>query len=83
MKECAAKKVKTIHLFTSGFSETGEEEGIRLEKEIAEIARQGSVRIIGPNCMGIYCPGSKISYDASFPKDSVVWGFFPRVGEIQ
>jgi Acyl-CoA synthetase (NDP forming) len=80
MKECVSKKVKTIHLFTSGFSETGEEEKIRLEKEITEIAHQGGVRVIGPNGMGIYCPSSGISYDATFPEESGGVGFLSQSG---
>ncbi len=80
MRECAAKKVKVIQLFTSGFSEMGKEEGIRLEKEITEIARQGGVRVIGPNCMGIYCPSSGISFDDAFPKESGCVGFLCQSG---
>ena len=80
MRECATKSVKVIHLFTSGFSETGKEEGIRLEKEIAEIAYRGGVRIIGPNCMGIYCPSSRLSFDAAFPKENGCVGFLCQSG---
>jgi len=80
MKECATKRVKVTHLFTSGFSETGEEKGIHLEKEITEIAHQGGVRVIGPNCMGIYCPSSGISFDAAFPKESGNVGFLSQSG---
>src|SRR4030043_1743570 len=35
MRECVAKGVKLVQIFTSGFSETGEGKGIRLEREIA------------------------------------------------
>ena len=54
VEECAGKRVKAIHLCTAGFSETGEEEGSRLEAELANVARTKSTRVIGPNCMGIY-----------------------------
>jgi acyl-CoA synthetase (NDP forming) len=80
MRECVAKGVKLVQLFTAGFSETGQEKGIRLEKEIAEIARRGNVRVLGPNCMGIYCPDSKVSYVASFPKESGSVGFLCQSG---
>jgi len=80
MRDCVTKRVKVIHFFTSGFSETGEEEGIRLEKEITEIAHQGGMRIIGPNCMGIYCPSSRISFDAAFPRESGCVGFLCQSG---
>ena len=43
-----------MSLFTSGFAETGEAEGIRLQEEIAATAREGGIVLIGPNCMGIY-----------------------------
>jgi acyl-CoA synthetase (NDP forming) len=80
MRECAAKGVKLIQLYTSGFSETGQEKGIRLEKEIVELARRGGVRVLGPNCMGIYCPSSKIAYETFFPKESGNVGFLSQSG---
>jgi acyl-CoA synthetase (NDP forming) len=80
VRECVAKRVRVIHLFTSGFSETGKEERIRLEREIVEIAHQGGVRVIGPNCMGIYCPISGISFDADFPRESGSVGFLSQSG---
>ncbi len=52
--DCAAKKVGGVSLFTSGFAETGEEEGSRLQEEITATAREAGIVLIGPNCMGIY-----------------------------
>jgi len=62
--ECIQKGVKCIHAFTSGFSETGLPEGIQLEKQLAALIR-GKVRMIGPNCMGIYCPKSGLSFNST------------------
>lgn len=59
LDDCIQKKVRVIQMFTAGFSETGEE-GQRLEKEIIRRARQGGIRVIGPNCIGVYCPASKM-----------------------
>ncbi len=56
IEDCVAKGVKTVHVFTSGFSETGKADRIELEAQIAETAMAGHVRVIGPNCMGIYHP---------------------------
>lgn len=56
LRDCAAKGVGGVHLYTAGFSETGTEEGIRLEQEILEIARAGNLNIVGPNCLGIFNP---------------------------
>jgi acyl-CoA synthetase (NDP forming) len=52
--DCAARKVGGVALFTSGFRETGEEEGIRLQAELGRIAREANLPLIGPNCMGLY-----------------------------
>lgn len=62
VSDCIKKGVKGVHLFTSGFSETGLPEGIKREKELADMAR-GRIRIIGPNCMGSYCPKSGLSFN--------------------
>ncbi len=65
---CAEKKVKTLHLFTARFSETGYEKEAELERELLARARKYGIRIIGPNCMGIYYPKVGISFMSGFPK---------------
>jgi len=62
--ECIRKGVKCIHSFTAGFSETGLAEDIERERELAALIR-GRVRMIGPNCMGVYCPESGLSFHPS------------------
>jgi len=62
VEECITKRVKVIHSYTSGFSETGLEEGIRMEKELGSLIR-GKIRLVGPNCMGIYCPRSGLTFN--------------------
>lgn len=66
LTECIAKGVRTAHVFTAGFSETGLQERKLLEDEVKEIAR-GRIDLIGPNCMGIHCPRSGLTFipDAS------------------
>ena len=59
LDDCAAKKVKVVQFFTAGFSELGDE-GRELEEQMLVKARQGRFRIIGPNCVGAYCPESKL-----------------------
>ena len=60
LKDCIATGNKNIHIFSSGFKETGEEEGIRLQKEIETIAREGGLHVVGPNCMGFYVPKRRL-----------------------
>jgi len=62
LNECIEKGVKAAHIFSAGFSETGIEERIRLENKVKEVAK-GRIRLIGPNCMGIYCPKSGLSFN--------------------
>jgi len=80
VEDCAEKGVQVIHFCTAGFSETGEEPRIKLESELAEIARRKGIRILGPNCMGIYCPQSRLSYSPAFPKESGPVGVISQSG---
>ncbi|NOQ43977.1 MAG: acetyl-CoA synthetase [Dehalococcoidia bacterium] len=80
LEDCIAKGVKTVHLYTSGFAETGEEDRARLQDELVSIARSGGIRILGPNCMGIYYPRSGISFCADFPKDTGTVSFITQSG---
>ena len=70
MRDCAQKGVKGIHLFTARFSETGRKDAADLEKEILRIAKEGGVRIIGPNCMGVYYPKMGMAFQPQFPRES-------------
>lgn len=55
----AGSRVKSAIVISGGFGESGAQ-GIAAEKELAEIARKGQIRIIGPNCMGIFDTISKV-----------------------
>ena len=59
VKDCTVKGVKGAVVCTSGFAESGAE-GLRKQQELVAAARAGDTRIIGPNCVGIYCPESKL-----------------------
>lgn len=59
-----------VTLFTSGFSESGTEEGRREEAKLVEMARRGGIRLIGPNCLGVHCPGAGISLEGLVPRES-------------
>ncbi len=73
LEDCITAGVKNVHIFSSGFSETQEEEGRQLEAKITEIIKRGNLRVVGPNCMGLYVPASKFT----------AWGAPPRgVGKL-
>jgi acyl-CoA synthetase (NDP forming) len=52
LKECVEKKINWVIIFSSGFSETGDPEGKRLEQELIKIIEGTDTRVIGPNCLG-------------------------------
>lgn len=62
LEECKLKNVKAVHLFTARLGETGRPQALELEKQIKDTAGRLGVGLIGPNCMGIYCPESKIAF---------------------
>ena len=76
--EAAAKKgVKALCTFTAGFSEVGEE-GRRMQRRLADIARDSGMRILGPNCLGYFNARTKLY--ATF-STSIDHGR-PRVGNV-
>ena len=60
LEDCARKGVKAAIVHGAGFAELGEE-GRFLQEGMAETARTSGMRIVGPNCMGIACPSSRIN----------------------
>lgn len=62
VEECAEKGVVACVILSAGFGESGSEAGRQLEAEILRLARRGGVRLIGPNCMGIYCSAGRLGF---------------------
>jgi len=73
--------VKAVIIFSAGFGEKGEE-GKNAEEELLKIARKYQMRLIGPNCMGFYCPETKLSFFPALPKESGSLGFISQSGSI-
>lgn len=51
VEECIKKKIKAVTIISSGFSEIGENER---ELELKKLSKSKKIRILGPNCIGIY-----------------------------
>jgi acetyltransferase len=71
--ECADAGTKSAVVISAGFKERGAE-GLALEQRIQEQLRRGSMRLIGPNCLGIMNP--TIGLNATFAKDG------PKPGSV-
>lgn len=50
LRACADKKIPFALIYSSGFSETGDR---ALQEEVSAIARDGGIRVLGPNCQGL------------------------------
>ncbi len=68
LEDCGQKGVRLVHLFTARFSETGRAEAAELERTIERLARQYGLRILGPNCMGLYYPAWGLSFSDALPR---------------
>ena len=73
LEDCISANAKNIQIYTAGFKESGDEDGIALEEKLKEIAKRGGLRIVGPNCMGLHVPASRLTTWLSFdPKPGSV-----------
>lgn len=73
LRDAVAKGAKGAVIITAGFREVGPE-GLAAEKEITRIAREGGMRILGPNILGIIDTKSRLN--ATFAAAQ------PEVGDI-
>jgi acetyltransferase len=71
--ECVDAGVKAAVVISAGFRERGPE-GAELEQQIQQQLRRGTMRMIGPNCLGIMTPA--IGLNATFAKST------PKAGNV-
>lgn len=64
VEDCARNGVKVCVIFTAGFAEMGEE-GAKAEARITAIARDASMRLVGPNCMSVFSAPAAMNLVAS------------------
>ena len=72
--QCGEAGVRGLIVVSSGFQETGEVGRLLEEQVCLETARFPSMRLIGPNCLGIIVPGQQLN--ASFA------GAMPKAGQV-
>jgi acyl-CoA synthetase (NDP forming) len=56
LEDCAKLGARNVHICSSGFDETREVEGGKLQERLRNIALREGLRAIGPNCMGYHVP---------------------------
>ncbi len=80
VEDCVFKNVRSVHFFTARMAETQMADRLDLEDRIVHLARQGGVRVIGPNCMGLYCPNVGLTFRFSLPKKPGYVAFVSQSG---
>ncbi len=82
IKDCGAKGVKGVIIISAGFKEIGPV-GVELERQVLEEATKAGIRIVGPNCLGVMVPGSKLNatFAADMAKAGSV-GFISQSGAL-
>jgi acetate---CoA ligase (ADP-forming) len=53
IEQCLEKKVSFAIIFSSGFAEAGVE-GETLQNYLRDVSKNGDIRILGPNCQGMF-----------------------------
>jgi acyl-CoA synthetase (NDP forming) len=81
-EDCIAKGVRVVNFFTARFAETGRPEAAELEKTIQRRAAEANLRIIGPNCMGLYVPSSGLSFRVDFKPEPGNVAFLTQSGSM-
>jgi len=61
LRDCGKKGIKNVILISAGFSEVGDKNA---ELELMNLARKYDMRVLGPNCFGVFNP--KINLDLTF-----------------
>jgi acyl-CoA synthetase (NDP forming) len=76
----AGGRVRFAQVISSGFGEV--EEGKALQEALAAAARAGGMRLIGPNCLGLYSPRGRISFAEIAPEKTGSVGVISQSGGL-
>ncbi|MBD3343074.1 MAG: hypothetical protein GF353_28510 [Candidatus Lokiarchaeota archaeon] len=79
LKDIGKKTIPFVTIFTSGFSEVGNAD---LEEDILNVAKDYNIRIIGPNCLGIYNPKSRLAFSQWHTTDPGKFGIISQSGGL-
>lgn len=80
IRECVRKGVKGAIVISADFAETGSH-GKDLQDEVVRIARQGGLRVVGPNCFGLWNADSNLNTLPGIPKKGPI-GFISQSGSL-
>ncbi len=81
MQECVQKGIEGAVVITAGFAEVSSQ-GRALQDEVTAIARQGGLRFVGPNCVGIWSAASGLNFTMSVVPIKGSIGFISQSGTL-
>jgi acetate---CoA ligase (ADP-forming) len=80
--ECADAGVLACVIITAGFSELQTEEGRRRERELSGILSSACLRVVGPNCMGVYSSSGGLALFGGMSADNGTVSCISQSGSI-
>jgi len=82
VEQCGKQGIKGLIIISAGFKEIGEE-GRALEQKITELKKKYDLRIIGPNCLGVIRPSTKMNatFISKMPKPGKI-AFISQSGAL-
>jgi acyl-CoA synthetase (NDP forming) len=76
----APGKVRFAQVISSGFAEVAG--GVDLQARLAAAGREAGVRLLGPNCLGLYSPRAGLAFVGDCPRDAGPIGIVSQSGGL-
>jgi len=73
-------RVRYAQVISSGFGEV--DEGKALQEELVASARAGGLRMLGPNCLGMYSPRGRVTFVENGPTEVGTIGIISQSGGL-
>ena len=74
-------RARVAHVISGGFGETGPD-GTALETALVDAARESGVRVLGPNCIGVYAPVGRQTFQLGVPHEVGAVGVVSQSGGL-
>lgn len=62
MEQVARRGISFAIVVTAGFEELGTPQGAELQRNLVEMAKKNGIRLVGPNCLGVYSSDSNVAF---------------------
>lgn len=76
----AGGRVRYAQVISSGFGEV--DEGKALQEQLVAAAREGGMRLLGPNCLGLYSHRGRVTFTETWPGEAGHVGVLSQSGGL-